>query len=277
MADIKISQLGAAIAVGDTDLVPIVSGGNTLKATAAQVKEHSIGNTNISSIGDGSVTGAINALNTDKQPKTLDTPLTIGGVSKTTVEAALDGLVSENQTLANDKLDKTAVASVIETIGNTPLKSGGYVSGETFLASDGNEYKAKTTISSSTTLNSGSGGNCEQITINSQLDMLNKSLSDVTEVSSTSVTGTDGTVTGTVYFRKYSNGMKLMYAAIADISELDVNDFCTIPQGYLPLRTLYLGGSDAQDHFRNFQLQAQGTVKLYDAPSKGFYVSAFYL
>ena len=36
MADIKISQLGAAIAVGDTDLVPIVSGGNTLKATAAQ-------------------------------------------------------------------------------------------------------------------------------------------------------------------------------------------------------------------------------------------------
>lgn len=101
MADIKISQLGAAIAVGDTDLVPIVSGGNTLKATAAQVKEHSIGNTNISSIGDGSVTGAINALNTDKQPKTLATPLTIGGVSKTTVEDALGGLVSENQTLTN--------------------------------------------------------------------------------------------------------------------------------------------------------------------------------
>ena len=101
MADIKISQLGAAIAVGDTDLVPIVSGGNTLKATAAQVKEHSIGNTNISSIGDGSVTGAISALNTDKQPKTLDTPLTIGGVSKTTVEAALDGLNSESQSLSS--------------------------------------------------------------------------------------------------------------------------------------------------------------------------------
>lgn len=109
MADIKISQLGAAIAVGDIDLLPIVSGGNTLKATAAQVKEHSIGNTNISSIGDGSVTGAINALNTDKQPKTLDTPLTIGGVSKTTVEAALDGLVSENQTLTNEAKDMNNV------------------------------------------------------------------------------------------------------------------------------------------------------------------------
>lgn len=105
MADIKISQLGAAIAVGDTDLMPIVSGGNTLKATAAQVKEHSIGNTNISSIGDGSVTGAISELNTDKQPKTLATPLTIGGVSKTTVEDALGGLVSENQTLTNETSD----------------------------------------------------------------------------------------------------------------------------------------------------------------------------
>lgn len=104
MADIKISQLGDAIAVGDTDLVPIVSGGNTLKATVAQVKEHLIGNTNISSIGDGSVTGAISSLNSGKQPKTLDTPLTIGGVSKTTVEAALGGLVSENQTLAKKAL-----------------------------------------------------------------------------------------------------------------------------------------------------------------------------
>lgn len=112
MADIKISQLGAAIAVGDTDLVPIVSGGNTLKATAAQVKEHSIGNTNISSIGDGSVTGAINALNTDKQPKTLDTPLTIGGASKTTVEAALGGLVSENQTLTNALTNKYLLTGV---------------------------------------------------------------------------------------------------------------------------------------------------------------------
>ena len=113
MADIKISQLGAAIAVGDTDLVPIVSGGNTLKATAAQVKEHSIGNTNISSIGDGSVTGAISALNTDKQPKTLDTPLTIGGVSKTTVEAALDGLNSESQSLSTALTTKAPKPLVI--------------------------------------------------------------------------------------------------------------------------------------------------------------------
>ena len=65
MADIKISQLGAAIAVNDTDVVPIVSGGNTLKATAAQLKEHAIGDTDISDFGDGTPTGAIAALNTE--------------------------------------------------------------------------------------------------------------------------------------------------------------------------------------------------------------------
>lgn len=122
MADIKISQLGSAIAVGDTDVLPIVSGGNTLKATAAQVKEHSVGNTNISGIGDGSVTGAISSLNSGKQPKTLDTPLTIGGVSKTTVEAALGGLVSENQTLTKSVLYFTSVACSATT-GNFLTKS----------------------------------------------------------------------------------------------------------------------------------------------------------
>lgn len=148
MADIKISQLGAAIAVGDTDLLPIVSGGNTLKATAAQVKEHSIGNTNISSIGNGSVTGAISALNTDKQPKTLDTPLTIGGVSKTTVEAALGGLVSENQTLAND-------IAYVNT--NLTTASKGYSEGEQFIL-NGVLKVATANISSGATLNN---SNCQ--------------------------------------------------------------------------------------------------------------------
>lgn len=65
MADIKISQLGAALAINDTDVVPIVSGGNTLKATAAQLKEHAIGDTDISDLGNGTPTGAIAALNTE--------------------------------------------------------------------------------------------------------------------------------------------------------------------------------------------------------------------
>ncbi len=151
MADIKISQLGAAIAVGDTDLVPIVSGGNTLKATAAQVKEHSIGNTNISSIGDGSVTGAISALNTDKQPKTLETPLTIGGVSKTTVEDALGGLVSENQTLANQ----------LAPVENGTNYSTNYSKGMQFIRNNMLYEVTASSVNSSTAINTGTGGNAK--------------------------------------------------------------------------------------------------------------------
>lgn len=62
MADIKISQLGADIEINDSDILPVVSGGQTLKATAAQLKEHAIGDTDISDLGDGTPTGAIAAL-----------------------------------------------------------------------------------------------------------------------------------------------------------------------------------------------------------------------
>ena len=65
MADIKISQLGAAIAVNDSNLLPIVSNGNTLKAPASLVKDYTVGNTDLSGIGDGTPTGAIAALNTE--------------------------------------------------------------------------------------------------------------------------------------------------------------------------------------------------------------------
>ena len=42
--------------------------------------------------GETTVEGALGALSTNKQPKTLDTPLTIGGASQTTVENALSAL-----------------------------------------------------------------------------------------------------------------------------------------------------------------------------------------
>lgn len=116
MADIKISQLGAAIAVNDSDLLPIVSNGNTLKAPASLVKDYAVGNTDLSGIGDGTPTGAIAALNTAKQPKTLDTPLTIGGVQKTNVEGALGGL--------NSELDATKQALTTLTTDIAPVEDG---------------------------------------------------------------------------------------------------------------------------------------------------------
>lgn len=66
MADIKISELGAAAVVDDTDVVPATSNGVTKKVAASVLKEYMIGDTSISGIGDGSVTGAISAINSAK-------------------------------------------------------------------------------------------------------------------------------------------------------------------------------------------------------------------
>ena len=65
MADelrIKINEMGAAQTILGTEFVPIDNGVDTLKATLDQIKEHAIGDNNISALGDGSVTGAILAV-----------------------------------------------------------------------------------------------------------------------------------------------------------------------------------------------------------------------
>lgn len=59
MADIKISQLGEAAVVTDSDVFPMVANGVTVKTPADILKEYTVGDSDISSIGDGSVTGAI--------------------------------------------------------------------------------------------------------------------------------------------------------------------------------------------------------------------------
>lgn len=71
MADIKISQLGAAQQVNDTDILPMTSGNITVKVSAAQLKEHSVGDNDISLIGDGTPTGAIVSLNQNKLSKNV--------------------------------------------------------------------------------------------------------------------------------------------------------------------------------------------------------------
>ena len=67
---IKINELGAAQIILGTEFVPIDNGVDTLKATLNQVKEHAIGDNDISALGDGSVTGAI--LNVKSTSETAD-------------------------------------------------------------------------------------------------------------------------------------------------------------------------------------------------------------
>ena len=69
MADIKISQLGAAATISDSDVFPMTANGITVKAAASLIKEYAIGDDDISALGDGSPTGAILALNANKSAK----------------------------------------------------------------------------------------------------------------------------------------------------------------------------------------------------------------
>lgn len=147
MADIKISQLGAAIAVNDGDLLPIVSNGNTLKAPASLVKDYAVGNADLSGIGDGTPTGAIAALNTDKQPKTLVTAITVDGTQQTTVEGALGAI---NTDLGSTKQALTNVKNGTSDINQTAADGCTIVNGitkGTYFYLDGVLVKAKTSIS----------------------------------------------------------------------------------------------------------------------------------
>ena len=60
------------------------------------------------------VEGALSALSTNKQPKTLSTPITVDGVQQTTVEATLDAinnLAADNKTNKQDKNLSSAIES----------------------------------------------------------------------------------------------------------------------------------------------------------------------
>lgn len=76
MADIKISQLGAASTLTGSEAFPESNNGVTYKATANQIKEFAIGSTSIAGIGDGTPTGAISALNTALGNKVEKTDIT---------------------------------------------------------------------------------------------------------------------------------------------------------------------------------------------------------
>lgn len=237
MADIKISQLGAAIAVGDTDLVPIVSGGNTLKATAAQVKEHSIGNTNISSIGDGSVTGAISTLNTEKQPQTLATPLTIGGVSKTTVEAALGGLVSENQTLS------TQSNSIAPTEDGANYSTS-YIKGAQFYRNGVLYEVTASSVNSSTAINTGSGGNAKTAdTVCAQLVSLSESETQTVAGITFKRIGESVVYYGNLTGLANTSYVNIGIAPFLPTEAYSIDNFYNSSAPYTPIGTIWINGS----------------------------------
>ena len=96
---------------------------------------------NAQALIDG-ITGELGTLGTDKQPKTLDTPITVDGASKTTVETALDGL--------NEAVKKRMTYAVNGVLGAKNLvnmKTGAVVSanGITFTVNDDGSVKVSGT------------------------------------------------------------------------------------------------------------------------------------
>lgn len=134
MADIKISQLGAAASVGDSDVFPIVQDGVTVKGSIGQVKTHTIGNTDISGIGDGSVTGAISSLDVTRAKRadiaTVETSTAsktynegdqfyLSGVLYEALTTIASGTAWSSLTLDTDYKEADNMTSQIQTLANS--------------------------------------------------------------------------------------------------------------------------------------------------------------
>ena len=90
MADIKISQLGAAASISDSQETPVVDNGSTVKATMAQIKDFVAGGlANLKTTVKTSIVGAINEV-FDMAVDNRDLEVTKSAVSSlpTTITAA---------------------------------------------------------------------------------------------------------------------------------------------------------------------------------------------
>ena len=144
MADIKISQLGEALAVTDNDVLPMTASGVTSKVKTSTMKEYMIGDDDISLIGDGSATGAISTLNSGKAPKSDLASISITGSTNNTGNTIASGTyfykdgalvkaissIANGATLTSGTNYSTVTAGALneindttmELFGNTPAK-----------------------------------------------------------------------------------------------------------------------------------------------------------
>lgn len=192
MADIKISQLGAAAAVVDADVIPATANGVTVKVPASVLKEYAIGGTDISSIGDGTPTGAISALKSVKIEKTDIAPIETSVTSKAyavgdqlyyngmlySVIAAIaqgETLVVDTNIELSDKVTEqikalngevgtlnsalTNVESDIAPIEDGTNYSTSYTKGAQFIRGGLLYEVTASSVNSSTAINTASGGN----------------------------------------------------------------------------------------------------------------------
>lgn len=120
MADIKISELGAASAVNATDIFPMTSAGITVKATAQQIKNY-MGVGNLSDLNTTDKSSSVSAINE-----------------------------------VNEKKADQSTLAIVET-GDTCTHTGGIAQGQ-YMIWKGELYTADSNIAVGTTFASSGGG-----------------------------------------------------------------------------------------------------------------------
>lgn len=206
MADIKISQLGAAATISDSDVFPMTANGTTVKAAASLIKEYAIGDDDISALGDGSPTGAILALNANKSAKSdiamieasvAIAPHAIGAefyLSGVLMRATAPIEIGDQIVNGTNCAPADDVSSQIQALTNNKYdKSGGEITGWLTATKTGTGY---TDIGVRVTqVNSQTGNNVAEITADEEGGNLRLSKANRTarlELDTNSMNGSNG-------------------------------------------------------------------------------------
>ena len=125
MADIKISQLGAAASISDSQVTPVVDSGTTVKATMAQIKDYITGGlTNLKTSVKTSIVAAINEvfdlahplMVTKSSVSALPTTISSGDITADMICKPGDCLLS-NPAAQTDKWTVTSAAGSVTISG----------------------------------------------------------------------------------------------------------------------------------------------------------------
>lgn len=119
MADVNISDLAQIAAILGNENMAIEDSSDTLRVTPTQLKGFTIGNTDISMVGNGTVTGAIKALY-DEQNVTIVTVADVASLPVTKNDAS----ITSNMVCVKAELSNPAVyisADVITGVGQVTI------------------------------------------------------------------------------------------------------------------------------------------------------------
>lgn len=135
MADVKITQLPAALSVNDTDNMVLDDGSSTYRVAADLLKKYMVGNTSISSIGDGTPTGAIS--NLDGRVTTVVTDAKVLVISMNNISnlstSVTDARITSDMVVINSVLSNPSAQTGDWTVttGTGTLTVAGSISGTT--------------------------------------------------------------------------------------------------------------------------------------------------